>query len=141
MATIDAVQAAIADCLSTIEGLRVTPIWPDQINLPAAWPMLSTIDYVEVQGAAPGDATLHFDLYVVVAQGAGLARAQGTLNEYVTPTGPRSIPAALLTSTSLAVALTGHITATRLKSYGVHALNQTEYCAAILDVTVYTADE
>lgn len=93
MADLDTLLAGAETRLQAITGLRTSPCWPDQINPPHAWVVPGpTAEHIVTLGGVDARETL--DVYLVVAEGAGLKRAQQALNDYVSSTGTKSVWAA-----------------------------------------------
>ena len=98
--TLDQIQAGIKRALDGIDGLRAYATEPDQapgVSSPIAYPRLVDWAYdEEFQTFCDEVATLyHFDIWVLVDKASGLNRAQTQLNPFVSPTGRRSVKAAL----------------------------------------------
>lgn len=92
-----AIRQGIADKLRTISLLReVHPGFPDQINYPAAIVLDRRGSYQPTIGDR-GFGRVDVEILVLAAAigGPGIARAYEALDEFVSPEGPQSVPAAL----------------------------------------------
>ena len=133
MAALDTILAGAKTALTTITGLRTANTWPDQITVPMAWPVVADADYEETGGV---DCRLGLQVFVVVAQGGGLARAQRELNDYVSNTGTKSLPKTLRDDGDLDGAVSS-ILSIRLTSYGILSIADQDYIGAVFRVEVW----
>ena len=105
-ATLDEIQAAMKHAMDSIDGLRAFATEPEQppgAEAAVAYPRLVDWLYDETFEIDPNDIdTLwHFDIWVLVNLASGLNRAQTQLNPFISPTGRRSVKAALEKDQSL----------------------------------------
>ena len=101
---VSAVMSGFQTRLDTITGLRVSDGWPDQLNVPCAFPVLGSVGQggVAIEDRTfDGGFVVNVDVIVLVSQTAGLGRAQRALHDYADDTGGTSIRAAVLGDTTL----------------------------------------
>lgn len=79
-ATVGQVKTALATAAATITGLRTYDRQPDQLNVPFAFPTLSTIDYHGAMGA--GSILQTYTLTVVVGRASERA-AEDLLDQFL----------------------------------------------------------
>jgi hypothetical protein len=133
---LDTICAGFATVLDTIDGLRPLASWPDQVNDLTAWPILAP-GSVYHQTLGGDDARLVFNVCVAVAHGTTVARALDKLNDYVSPSGSKSIPKALMSSQTLNGSVSGVLSIT-LDDYGLVELGGVDWMGAIFRVEVIT---
>jgi hypothetical protein len=91
-ATVSQVSEGLRVRLATISGLRTFAYQPEQLNPPAAFPVLESIDYHRAFGG--GDVQMRFSIIVVV--GRYLDRvAHANLDGYLSFSGATSLRAAI----------------------------------------------
>ncbi len=93
-ATLNEIQTGIKRRLETIEGLHPTATEPANPHFPAAYPRVSSWTYDTEMGANQG-IEWQFDLWVLVSINPDLARAQSTINDYLSAHGRLSLKLAL----------------------------------------------
>jgi hypothetical protein len=91
-ATIDEIQVAITQRLSTIDGLRAYATEPDEPNFPCAYPRV--VDWT-FDDSFSNTTTWHFDIWVLVGLKPGFNRAQTWLNPFLSTSGRNSIKCAI----------------------------------------------
>lgn len=94
-ATVDEIQAGIKQRLDTIVGLNAYATEPEKLNPPQAYPRLVDWTYDNAFEFS-GDTSMlyHFDIWVLVPM-PDFNRAQTMLNPYLSPSGTRSVKAAI----------------------------------------------
>lgn len=118
--TIQDITKCLQRQLQTIEGLRAYAVEPDQPNLPCAYPRL--VDWTYNDTFASYTTTWHFDLWILVNVGSQFGRAQNEINDYLSPTGYRSIKQAVDCDPELNARAVGGGTYGRVDIGGVAAL-------------------
>lgn len=91
-ASVTEVSDAIKTALSKIAGLRTHSYQPEQINPPFAYPELTQINYHRAMGL--GDVEMQWTINVVVGRYTDRS-ANDLLDQFVSPTGDKSVRAAL----------------------------------------------
>ncbi|MDO8704077.1 MAG: hypothetical protein Q7J84_03945 [Sulfuricaulis sp.] len=132
MATIAQVRTGMAGVLDNITGLRVYPRWPNTVNVPAA---------IVKRAGSPSRTTLSGNWRVnieitIAVQLVDLDRAQAALDEYISPTGAKSIIAALESDETLG----GNAEYILIGEWGEDeglAINDVDYATAKLPVEVH----
>lgn len=100
-ATVDEIQAAIKARLDTIQGLHAYATEPETLNPPQAYPRLVDWTYDSVfEFGGEISVLYHFDIWVLVPM-PDFNRAQTMLNPYISPSGTRSVKAAIEEDVSL----------------------------------------
>jgi hypothetical protein len=131
--------AAIADGLkvrlATISGVRAYSYQPEQLNPPFAYPILNGVSYHQTMGM--GSAVTQFDWSVYVVVGRWVDRvAMTNLDDFLSPTGAKSIRAALEADRTLGGACSDLVVST---SANISALEQddAEYLQVSFSLTIY----
>jgi len=91
-ATVSQVSDGIKTALATVSGLRTYSFQPEQLNPPFAYPELTQVTYHRSMGL--GDVELQWTINVVVGRYTDRT-ANDLLDQYISPTGAKSIRAAL----------------------------------------------
>lgn len=131
--TVSGLRDALKTRLATIAGLRTHDTWPAQIHPPAAIvePLAGSFE----QTLGSDDALYRFQIVVAVQFGTHRT-AQDALDEYLTPSGTRSIRAALEGDVTLG-GLAHSLSVTGWREYGTLEINGIEYLGAFVDVSVW----
>lgn len=129
------IRRAVADVIGGIEGVQVAATVNDSVNPPAVVIDVADdgIEYQQVYRTASADIMLRL---VVLASRVDARSGQETLDELITPEGPRSIPQALLEADTLG-GLVDYVVPTRLKKYGAFGGGAVAYLGAELEVEVH----
>lgn len=134
MATIGAIRTALASRLATISGLRVAERWPGQVNPPAALVRPVSGEYDQTFG--DGDLTVHAFAVVVIVQLGTLEAAQAALDEYLGPTGAKSLRQAVRADPTLGAVVTkAYVQGYR--DYDTVVVNGVEYLGATVEIVVW----
>lgn len=91
-ATVSQVSDGIKTALATVSGLRTHAYQPEQLNPPFAYPELTQVTYHRSMGL--GDVEMQWTINVVVGRYTDRT-ANDLLDQYLSPTGAKSIRAAL----------------------------------------------
>jgi hypothetical protein len=91
-ATVSQVSDGIKTALATVSGLRTYSFQPEQLNPPFAYPELTQVTYHRSMGL--GDVEMQWTINVVVGRYTDRT-ANDLLDQYLSPTGAKSIRAAL----------------------------------------------
>ena len=91
-ATVSQVSDGIKTALATVSGLRTHSFQPEQLNPPFAYPELTQVTYHRSMGL--GDVEMQWTINVVVGRYTDRT-ANDLLDQYLSPTGAKSIRAAL----------------------------------------------
>lgn len=91
-ATVSQVSDGIKTALATVSGLRTFAYQPEQLNPPFAYPELTQVTYHRSMGL--GDVEMQWTINVVVGRYTDRT-ANDLLDQYLSPTGAKSIRAAL----------------------------------------------
>lgn len=132
-ASVGDIRVAIKAALSTISGLHAQATEPAAPSLPAAWPAPVSWSYDEDFSAS---TTYQFKVWIAVGLGADINRGQTALDPYLSPTGSKSVKAALLADVSLG----GVVNSVRViggDSYRTEQIANTDALVAGLNVEVF----
>lgn len=132
MATIAQVRASLKDRLATITDLRANATEPASPNPPAAWPIPRAGDYHADQGDT---VTLRWVVRVVVNPG-DINRGQTALDDYLSPTGSKSIRAAIEADPTLG-GVAESVSVTGWGAYGLYEFGQVSLLGAEVNVEIY----
>lgn len=134
--TIAQVRSGLKTRIETISGMggRAHATWPTQINPPAAIIAPQDGDYHTSMGS-PGHQEMRFEVLLLVQKGT-LKGAQDRLDEYVDPSGSRSLKAAIEGDTTLGGVASAAIV-TRWRDYGDLDVGGMPYGGVVFEVTVW----
>ena len=135
MASVAAIADGLKVRLATISGVRAYSYQPEQLNPPFAYPILNGVSYHQTMGM--GSAVTQFDWSVYVVVGRWVDRvAMTNLDDFLSPTGAKSIRAALEADRTLGGACSDLVVST---SANISALEQddAEYLQVSFSVSVY----
>ena len=135
MASVAAIAEGLKVRLATISGVRAYSYQPEQLNPPFAYPILNGVSYHQTMGM--GSAVTQFDWSVYVVVGRWVDRvAMTNLDDFLSPTGAKSIRAALESDLTLGGACQNLVVAS---SANISALEQddAEYLQVSFSVTIY----
>lgn len=118
--TIQDITNEIQRRLETIDGLHAYAIEPDQPPLPCAF--VRVVDWAYGQEFDNVGTTWHFDVWILVSDSPRFGRAQTQLNEYLSPSGGRSIRAAIESGNALQWRVIGGGAYGRVDFAGISAL-------------------
>lgn len=138
--TITALRAAIQVRLDTIDGLRATAEWPDQVNAPAAFPLLPEENAIEYHQAFGGTkAAIRFEVWLLAFPiDKSLKRGQEKLDTYLNVSDSLSIKAALEADQTLG-GISDYILCQRAFHYGAIEANGLYYAGVKFEVEVCAA--
>jgi hypothetical protein len=91
-ATVSQVAAGLKTRLATISGLRAYAYQPEQLNPPAAYPVLNSVSFHRAFGG--GNVEMYWSIYIVVGRYTD-SRAFDNIDDYVSYSGAKSIRAVL----------------------------------------------
>jgi len=132
-----AIRAALGAACSGITGLQTWPDIPGQIVAPAWVPGEVTIDYDRTfrggQAAGLTEMVVKGRLYASRADTPG---GQSTLDGFLTPSGAKSVKAAIEADLTLAGTVRT-LRVERVHSYAVYTVAGTDYYGAQYDVRVW----
>lgn len=132
MATLTQVREALKARLATVRNLTAYAIEPGTPFCPAAWTLPIRINY-----HASYDGDLTFTVGVTVAVQLGdLGQAQTALDDYLAPSGTKSVVAALETPPSGGDALDS-VRVVAMTSYATREMGGKSVLTAGLEVEVY----
>jgi len=134
MGTLTEIRDGLKTRLVTITGLNAHARWPDQINAPAALVQATTGTYDE-----DFEEGLIYRFAVILCAAAaqrGFDSAQSNIDQYIVPTGSKSIKAAIEGDKTLggkadSVRVTGY------RDYGILEVNAVQYWGVAFDLEVY----
>ncbi len=135
MASVAAIADGLKVRLATISGVRAYSYQPEQLNPPFAYPILNGVSYHQTMGM--GSAVTQFDWSVYVVVGRWVDRvAMTNLDDFLSPTGAKSIRAALEADRTLGGACSDLVVST---SANISALEQddAEYLQVSFSLTIY----
>ncbi len=135
MASVAAIAEGLKVRLATISGVRAYSYQPEQLNPPFAYPILNGVSYHQTMGM--GSAVTQFDWSVYVVVGRWVDRvAMTNLDDFLSPTGAKSIRAALEADRTLGGACSDLVVST---SANISALEQddAEYLQVSFSLTIY----
>jgi hypothetical protein len=135
VASVAAIAEGLKVRLATISGVRAYSYQPEQLNPPFAYPILNGVSYHQTMGM--GSAVTQFDWSVYVVVGRWVDRvAMTNLDDFLSPTGAKSIRAALESDLTLGGACQNLVVAS---SANISALEQddAEYLQVSFSVTIY----
>jgi len=92
MATLTEIRQGLADRLATIDNLRVAATMPEQVNPPIS---VVSIESVQYDLNARNGLTQYNMVVTVIVARADARTAQNAIDQYVAPTGDRSVKAAI----------------------------------------------
>jgi hypothetical protein len=124
----DSVRAFLEE---SIPGLRAHDTWPGNVHPPAVLVRPTGIEYDE---SFAGDSRYDLELVVVVRR-TSLRGSQDALDEYVSASGDRSIPAKIAADPGMGARVESS-NAKRCHSYGVLQIGKAEYLGAVIDISV-----
>ena len=134
MTTLDSLRDGLATNLGTIDGLRVSPDLPEQINPPMAVVGLQSIIYD--QAFQKGLVIYNFQVPVLAAR-ASDRWAQKRLDQFMSTTGTDSIKEAIESDKTLG-GVAFDVRVTEMGSIGTVELESNMYLAAEFVVEVYS---
>jgi hypothetical protein len=135
VASVAAIAEGLKVRLATISGVRAYSYQPEQLNPPFAYPILNGVSYHQTMGM--GSAVTQFDWSVYVVVGRWVDRvAMTNLDDFLSPTGAKSIRAALEADRTLGGACSDLVVST---SANISALEQddAEYLQVSFSLTIY----
>ena len=135
MASVATIADGLKVRLATISGVRAYSYQPEQLNPPFAYPILNGVSYHQTMGM--GSAVTQFDWSVYVVVGRWVDRvAMTNLDDFLSPTGAKSIRAALEADRTLGGACSDLVVST---SANISALEQddAEYLQVSFSLTIY----
>lgn len=134
MGTATEIRDGLKTRLVTITGLNGHARWPDQINLPAAAVEMASGVYDE---DFEEGATYRFRVVLLAAAlQRGFDAAQSNVDQYIVPTGTKSIKAAIEADKTLG-GKADSVRVTGFSDYGVLEVNAVQYWGCAFDVEVY----
>lgn len=136
------IRKGIALSLGVIPKLRAFDVVPDKVIVPCAVVYGPDIDYDKTFQHAPGQSSSDDYQFVVVLMTArsSVRAGQEQLDEYLVPTGPTSVKAAIEKNTDLQ-GMVDWIDITEVRNYGLEDVNGIPVFAAELVVKVGVTNE
>lgn len=125
----------LAEILADVEGLRAVAHPVDQVNTPMAVVSLVSVDYHKAMGGASMSATYEYRVSLVL----GRTNERGgweMVQEYLSPVGAKSVPAALVADRTLA-GLVSSMAVGQSIDIGTTMQQDTPYIVGNLEVTVH----
>ena len=132
MATLTEVRQAIKDRLSTVRNLTAYAIEPGTPFCPAAWSIPVRVDY---HSTFDGDMTYTMGISVAVLL-TDLGAAQTALDDYLAPSGTKSIVALLEADPSLG-GVVDDTTVMAMTAYGAREMGGKSVLVASFEVRIY----
>lgn len=133
MAELSEIRAAMGTALATIDDLRVRPLIPSLVTPPMAVVQPQQIEYDLNAQRGLNRYTFTVSVFVVKADDRA---AQVRVDPYVSPTGDRSVKAALEADRTLAGTV-DTLRVTNVSNYAASDANDVLYLAVDFEVEVY----
>ena len=133
MAEIGLIAEALAEQLFQVTGIRATDYVPDSINPPAAFVNVTEI----VEDTFDGGGTVTVDLVVLVSRASARA-GQGSLYEYQSLAGPKSIRKAIAANKDLGLGDGTEAIVRRYRSLGIEEIAAYGYIGGAFETEVTT---
>ena len=134
MASLKGIRDGLKTALETITGLTVYDTVPGSIVTPCAIVQPETVEYQVTQGGATA-ATWEMAIIVLV-QAVVEDTAQDAVDDYISPTGSSSVPAAIVADQDLNGTV-AYAVVTEMDRYGEFTFNEVRYIGArfLVEVT------
>lgn len=133
-ASISQLRLALQAALEQIDDLPAHDIWPGQVTPPAALVRPTSISYAE----AFDGLTQYFFEVVLVVRNTNLRSGQEQLDEYVSPSGDRSVQTAVELDQTLG-GISDIVNVARAHDYGELFVGEAKYLGVIFDVEIWAS--
>lgn len=134
MASLKSIRDGLKTALDTIDGLIVYDTVPGSIVTPCAIVQPETVEYQVTQGGA---TVASWEMAVIVlVQAVVEDTAQDAVDDYISPTGTSSVPAAIAADQDLGGTV-AYAVVTEMDRYGEFTFNEVRYIGArfLVEVT------